>query len=104
MAATPTLPAPLPCVPACTDQDPADINLNALTETNSGKLPKVGGARAMPKGAKSGGLFAGESAEPSPRRGNMTVKEEKRVRGCPHGVPARGVRPRAHRACCAGRR
>ena len=63
-------------VPHTTDQDPAEINLNVLTETN--KLPKVGGARAVPKGAKSG-LFSGESTEPSPRRGNMTVKEEKRV-------------------------
>ena len=53
-------------VPHTTDQDPAEINLNVLTETN--KLPKVGGARAVPKGAKSG-LFSGESTEPSPRRG-----------------------------------
>ena len=62
-----------------TDQDPAEINLNVLTEKRD-LLPKVGGASSKP--TSRGGLFTSRTgdAEPTPRRGNLSVHQERRVR------------------------
>ena len=58
------------------DQDPADVNLNVLTETRGTTLPKVG--RGSGRGTARGGAFGGE--EEADRVGNMTIGQETKVR------------------------
>jgi len=66
------------------DQDPDDINLNALNETQQTRLPRVPSAKSPSRGQSRGDM--------EDRVGNLTISQEQRVRGCLAVL---------RRACCA---